>query len=98
VTVTLKLDTKQAEALQVAAANGQISVSMRSPLDNLAVDRNPTVLNRGALTQQGLLIDPAVEDDDQDGSDDSSAKSSVHEVTVIRGSKRTDQQVKVGQK
>lgn len=102
VTVTLKLDTKQAEALQLAAANGEISVSMRSPLDDKAIDPNPTVLNRGKLTRRGMLIDPIVSG--QDGAFVSSgggtgleSGSSAWEVTVIRGAKVEDQEIKVSE-
>jgi Flp pilus assembly protein CpaB len=101
VTVTLKLDTKQAEALQLAAANGDISVSMRSPLDNMAVDPNPTVLNRGKLTRRGLLIDPIVQGQRSaelqpvGGTPLDPESASAWEVTVIRGSKVEDEEIKV---
>jgi pilus assembly protein CpaB len=99
VTVTLKLDTKQAEALQVAAANGEISVSMRSPLDEMAVDPNPTVLNRGKLTRRGMLIDPIVrgQGGEMQPGDGTvfDPESSSWEVKIIRGRKVTDEEIKV---
>lgn len=100
-TVTLLLNTKQAEALQVAAANGEISVSMRSPLDELVVDPNPTVLNRGKLTRRGQLIDPIVKGQGgvalQPGDEGAYAESSSWEVKIIRGNKVTDEEIKVGE-
>lgn len=100
VTVTLKLDTKQAEALQLAAANGDISVSIRSPLDTEPIDPNPTVLNRGKLTRRGMLIDPIVQGQRTEGAPSGGAMlepepSSTWEVEVIRGSKVEDQEIKV---
>ena len=100
VTVTLKLDTKQAEALQLAAANGGISVSIRSPLDDKAVDPNPTVLNRGKLTRRGMLIDPIVQGQRGASTQPGGAtaldpeSSSSWEVTVIRGAKVQDEEIK----
>ncbi|MDH4201686.1 MAG: Flp pilus assembly protein CpaB [Phycisphaerae bacterium] len=101
VTVTLKLDTKQAEALQLAAANGEISVSIRSPLDKMAIDPNPTVLNRGKLTRRGMLIDPIVrgqaggEMQPGIGTALDPEPSSAWEVTVIRGANVEDTEIKV---
>jgi Flp pilus assembly protein CpaB len=106
-TVTLLLDTKQAEALQLAAANGSIAVTMRSPLDDKAVDPNPTVLNAGSLTRRGMLIDPIVRGQggavitQPDGKNagvgnvfDDNSGSSSWEVKIIRGSKVSDEEIK----
>jgi Flp pilus assembly protein CpaB len=100
VTVTLLLDTKQAEALQVAAANGAISVTMRSPLDEEPIDPNPTVLNRGKLTRRGMLIDPIVKGQvgaagQAGGGIMLEPEPSAWDVTVIRGSKVEDEEVRV---
>jgi pilus assembly protein CpaB len=59
-TVTLMLDTKQAEALQLAAMNGQISVTLRNPLDVQPLDPDATVLNRGKLSRLGQLMGTTV--------------------------------------
>jgi pilus assembly protein CpaB len=60
VTVTLMLDTKQAEALQLAAMNGSISVTLRNPLDVQPLDPDATVLNRGKLSRLGQLMGTTV--------------------------------------
>jgi len=100
VTVTLKLDTKQAEALQVAAERGTISVTMRNPLDKMAVDPNPTVINSGKLTRRGDYIDPIVHakggkvSQPVGGSGSAGEpESSAWEVKVIRGRKVTDEEI-----
>jgi len=60
VTVTLMLDTKQAEALQLAAMNGDITVTLRNPLDIQPLDEDATVLNRGKLSRLGSLMGTTV--------------------------------------
>ena len=102
VTVTLLLDTKQAEALQLAAANGKISVTMRSPLDEVPVDPNPTVLNRGKLTRRGMLIDPIVKGQGGEATQSGGANvapepSSAWEVKVYRGSKIEELELKAAE-
>jgi pilus assembly protein CpaB len=99
-TVTLMVDTKQAEALQLAAMNGQISVTLRNPSDTLSDDGEATVLNRGKLGRLGSPMGTTVKSklgasgDDQGGplalmgdkspSDESNSSS---EVMVFKGSK-----------
>ena len=60
ISITLMLDTKQAEALQLAAMNGRISVTLRNPLDEKALDPDATVLNRGKLSRLGSLMGTTV--------------------------------------
>ena len=60
VTVTLMLDTEQAKAMQLAALNGNISVTLRNPLDVKPVDEDATVLNRGKLSRLGQLMGTTV--------------------------------------
>jgi Flp pilus assembly protein CpaB len=55
-TVTLMVDTKQAEALQLAMDNGKITLAMRNPLDGGPVDIEPTVLSDGRLAKYGDLL------------------------------------------
>jgi Flp pilus assembly protein CpaB len=102
ITVTLRLDTKQAEALQLAAANGGISVTMRNPLDDQAIDPNPTVLNRGKLTRRGMLIDSIVKGQGGEGTMSGGGTvfeedRSTTEVTIIRGRTVTDEEIKTGE-
>lgn len=59
-TVTLMVDTKQAEALQLAMENGQVSLAMRNPLDKRPVNIDATVLSQGRLAKLGSLLTPSV--------------------------------------
>lgn len=58
--VTLLVDTKQAEALQLAIENGNITLSIRNPLDKDEFDMDPSILNRRKLTPRGSDLPPAV--------------------------------------
>ncbi|MHC4758893.1 MAG: Flp pilus assembly protein CpaB, partial [Planctomycetota bacterium] len=60
ITVTLMVDPKQAEALQLAIRHGTISLAMRNPLDKYAVDIDPTVLSEGRLARLGSMLDSTV--------------------------------------
>jgi pilus assembly protein CpaB len=60
VTVTLMVDPRQAEALQLAAENGSISLAMRNPLDKIPVDVDAMVLSQGRLARLGSTLTPAV--------------------------------------
>jgi Flp pilus assembly protein CpaB len=58
--VTLLVDTKQAEALQLAIENGNITLSIRNPLDKDEFNEDPSILNRRKLTPRGSDLPPAV--------------------------------------
>jgi pilus assembly protein CpaB len=58
--VTLMVDPKQAEALQLAADNGSIAVAIRNPLDKNLVDMEATILSQGRLANSGSALTPAV--------------------------------------
>lgn len=59
--VTLLVDSKQAEALQLAADNGSsISLAIRNPLDKTQVHLEGTVLSQGRLANLGSLLTSAV--------------------------------------
>ena len=58
--VTLLVDTKQAEALQLAIENGNITLSIRNPLDRDEFDEDPSILNKGKLTPRGSDLPPAI--------------------------------------
>ena len=60
VVVTLMVDPKQAEALQLAANNGSISLAIRNPLDKRLVDMEATILSQGRLASLGSALTPAV--------------------------------------
>lgn len=57
--VTVLVDSKQAEALQLMSTYGKISLAMRNPLDKMAVDTEATVLSQGRLAQLGSILGPA---------------------------------------
>jgi len=59
-TVTLMVDTKQAEALQLAMENGRISLAMRNPLDKMPVDIDATVLSQGRLAKGASQLESSV--------------------------------------
>lgn len=106
-TITLELDSKQAEALQLASDNGTISLALRNPLDTEPVNPEATVLNRGKLSRMGGLLGTTVKTNPggaaSEASDSGPAPSGAWseqdssnpnwDVTVIRGNKITDVQV-----
>jgi pilus assembly protein CpaB len=59
-TVTLMVDTRQAEALQLAMGNGKVTLAMRNPLDQKTVDADAMVLSQGRLAKLGELLAPSV--------------------------------------
>jgi len=59
-TVTLMVDSRQAEALQLAVEYGKISLAMRNPLDKRPVDMDATVLSQGQLAKLGYALEPQV--------------------------------------
>jgi hypothetical protein len=58
--VTLMVDPKQAEALQLAMENGNISLSLRNPLDRKMFELEGTVLSQGRLAHLGSMLTPTV--------------------------------------
>jgi len=56
VQVTVLVDQKQAEALQVLADNGNISLTIRNPLDKSTGDMQATVLSQGQLARLSSLL------------------------------------------
>jgi len=59
-TVTLKVDSRQAEALQLATNNGKVTLAMRNPLDKEEVESDAMVLSQGRLAKLGQLLGPSV--------------------------------------
>jgi len=60
VIVTLMVDSKQAQALQLARTHGNISLAMRNPLDRARVAADVTVLSEGRLAKLGSMLEPTV--------------------------------------
>ncbi|MHC4746302.1 MAG: Flp pilus assembly protein CpaB [Planctomycetota bacterium] len=59
-TVTLMVDSRQAEALQLAMNNGQITLAMRNPLDQEDIASDAMVLSQGRLAKLGQLLGSTV--------------------------------------
>lgn len=60
VQVTLLVNQKQAEALQLAVDNGTISLAFRNPLDKRMGETDATVLNQGQLANLSSLLTPEI--------------------------------------
>jgi len=58
--VTLMVDSRQAEALQLAVEHGDISLAMRNPSDVTVAASNATLLAEGQLAQLAQLLAPKV--------------------------------------
>jgi Flp pilus assembly protein CpaB len=52
------VDSKQAEALQLAVTYGRISLAMRNPLDKSPIDSEATLLSQGRLAKLGSALNP----------------------------------------
>lgn len=63
--VTLMVNSRQAEALQLAREYGTISIVMRNPLDTAPVNSDSTVLNEGQLAKFGSTLTPTNLTDEQ---------------------------------
>ena len=61
--VTLLVDTKQAEALQLAQDNGSVTLSIRNPGDKKEFDQDPTILKKGKLTTGGTDLEASVKNE-----------------------------------
>lgn len=58
--VTLMVDSRQAEALQLAMEHGEISLAMRNPSDDDTAISDATLLSEGKLAQLAQLLAPKV--------------------------------------
>ncbi len=58
--ITLLVNSKQAEALQLATTNGSISLAIRNPLDKKAVAIGSTILSQERLAKSGSLLAPTI--------------------------------------
>ncbi len=63
--VTLLVDSRQAEALQLASVHGTVSLAMRNPLDTTESDRDATLLSGGKLASLAEYLGAWVGDDQQ---------------------------------
>jgi len=81
-TVTLMVDTRQAEALQLAMDSGKISLAMRNPTDQKTVDTEGMILNQGRLGRFGELLGSSVDKTptaDSNGASEPSAETDATE-------------------
>ena len=58
--ITLLVDSRQAEALQLAVKYGAISLAMRNPTDNQEIDTDATLLSEGRLARLAEFMGPSV--------------------------------------
>jgi hypothetical protein len=58
--VSLLVEPKQAEALQLAVENGSITMSLRNPLDKLQFATEGSVLNRNTILSSGSTVPSTV--------------------------------------
>lgn len=63
--ITLLVNTRQAEALQLAMEHGVISLSLRNPTDGEEFDRDATVLAEGRLARLAEFLQAAVTDEQE---------------------------------
>jgi pilus assembly protein CpaB len=63
--VTLMVDGKQAEALQLASEHGDISLALRNPTDNVNVEEDPTLLNEGQIAQLAEVMEAMVKEQEK---------------------------------
>jgi len=66
--VTLMVDSRQAEALQLAMEHGAISLAMRNPKDTDFADRDATLLSEGRLAQLAEILAPTVSTNEEHSS------------------------------
>lgn len=67
--VTLMVDSRQAEALQLAVEHGQISLALRNPTDTHHVDKDATLLSEGRLAKLAAFLSPTVPANDEEEPD-----------------------------
>ncbi len=63
--VTLLVDSRQAEALQLASVHGTVSLAMRNPLDTTESDRDATLLSGGQMASLAEYLGAWVGDETQ---------------------------------
>jgi len=84
VRITLMVDSKQAEALQLATTQGSISLAMRNPLDKKTIAIGTTVLNQDQLARLGSLLRPTVFAADEGIADPVSEEQAGGETDLLK--------------
>jgi len=80
--VTLLVDSKQAEALQLAVKYGAISLAMRNPTDMAHVETEATLLSEGKLAGLAEFLTPSILPDDGLKTDHEETDEPAAEVQV----------------
>jgi Flp pilus assembly protein CpaB len=80
------VNTAQAEALQLATKEGDISLTLRNPTDETPVASKGTVWDSSKIGIMGGFFDDTVQQDDNN-------TGSTRLVEVYRGSERSDTKV-----
>jgi len=109
--VTLMVDPRQAEALQLAMGHGSISLAMRNPLDRYPVNVDATVLSEGRLAKLGSAPTPSVFASKKDRIGQGSSDGTVFlgdqrqanlspqwGVTVIRGRDVSEEELEIAKR
>lgn len=92
-TVTLLVNTTQAEALQLATTQGDISLTLRNPLDEVPVDSPGTVWDSGKIAVRGEFFDESVQEEVSDKSSQENSKTATDSIQIIRGSQVSEEKV-----
>ncbi len=79
-TVTLMVDTRQAEALQLAMDNGKITLAMRNPTDQKTVDTEGMVYSQGRLGKFSEFLGSSVDKTPTADSNDASLPSAETDI------------------
>lgn len=96
--VTLLVDSKQAEALQLAMEHGTITLAMRNPGDTAEVNTDATLLNSGQLARLGEMLGTSVKESPepiQIAKTDSAPAPNVEKVVGSADTGKTDTKTNV---
>lgn len=91
--VTLMVDGKQAEALQLASEHGTVSLALRNPTDTVPVKEDPTLLNEGQIAQLADVMAAMVREEQEQAEREAAAKTP--EPAPRRATARTNREVSV---
>lgn len=82
--VTLMVEAKQAEALQLATEHGVVSLALRNPRDTDLLDAEPTLLNEGELASMAEFMAALVESKAQEAMAEEQAALEAEELESQR--------------
>ena len=96
-TVTLLVDTKQAEELQLATQKGTIALTLRNPLDDKLVDHKGTAFDSSKIGAYSDFFNPSSRKEDQPSGVRVSKEIPKNQVQVIKGSQESYEEVQSSQ-